>query len=89
MIARTHAGYGQSSQMRVISCVSLAIENAPACRATRLAAPIKLLVEAQMNKFEQAIVEETVVEGLEEEALELSLPELEMVGGGGMGVALF
>ena len=42
-----------------------------------------------MNKFEQAIVEETVVEGLEEEALELSLPELEMVGGGGMGVALF
>lgn len=42
-----------------------------------------------MNKFELASAEEIVVETIEEEALELSLPELEMVGGGGMGVALF
>ncbi len=42
-----------------------------------------------MNKFELATAEEIVVETIEEEALELSLPELEMVGGGGMGVALF
>lgn len=42
-----------------------------------------------MNKIELATAEEIVVETFEEEALELSLPELEMVGGGGMGVALF
>jgi len=42
-----------------------------------------------MNKFEPATAEENIVETIEEEALELSLPELEMVGGGGMCVALF
>jgi len=74
--------------MGVISCASLAIENAPACRAPTRSTD-QLLVEAQMNKIELATAEETVVETFEEEALELSLPELEMVGGGGMGVALF
>lgn len=55
----------------------------------RLDTANQLLVEAQMNKFELATAEEIVVETIEEKALELSLPELEMVGGGGMGVALF
>lgn len=41
-----------------------------------------------MNKFEVAIAEEIVVETIDEQAMELSLPELEMVGGGGMCVAL-
>jgi hypothetical protein len=80
--------------MRVISRVSLAIENAPACRAPTRQHPSttdsthQLLVEAQMNKFEVAIAEEIVVETIDEQAMELSLPELEMVGGGGMCVAL-
>ena len=74
--------------MRVISCASPATENALACRApTRQ--HNQLLVEAQMNKFELATAEEIVVETNEEEALELSLPELDMVGGGGMCCALF
>ena len=55
----------------------------------RLDSTNQLLVEAQMNKFEMATAEEIVVETNEEEALELSLPELDMVGGGGMCCALF
>jgi hypothetical protein len=41
-----------------------------------------------MNKFELTIAEEIVVETVDEHTVELSLPELEMVGGGGMGCAL-
>jgi hypothetical protein len=41
-----------------------------------------------MNKFELTIAEEIVVETVDEQAVELSLPELEMVGGGGMGCAV-
>ena len=38
-----------------------------------------------MNKIELAVAEEIVVETIDEQAVELSLPELDMVGGGGMG----
>ena len=41
-----------------------------------------------MDKFELATAEEIVVETIDEQ-VELSLPELDMVGGGQMGVALF
>ena len=41
-----------------------------------------------MNKFEMATAEEIVVETIDEQAVELSLPELDMVGGGSMCVAL-
>ena len=41
-----------------------------------------------MNKFEMATAEEIVVETIDEQAVELSLPELDMVGGGAMCVAL-
>lgn len=40
-----------------------------------------------MNRLELATVEE-IVETIEEQAVELSLPELDMVGGGGMGSVL-
>ena len=54
----------------------------------RLDSTNQLLVEAQMNKFEMATAEEIVVETIDEQAVELSLPELDMVGGGSMCVAL-
>lgn len=41
-----------------------------------------------MNKFELATAEEIVVETIDEQSVELSLPELDMVGGGNMGLAL-
>lgn len=41
-----------------------------------------------MNKIELAVAEEIVVDAILEVTTELSLPELEMVGGGGMGVLL-
>ena len=41
-----------------------------------------------MNKFELATAEEIVVKTIEEQAVELTLPELDMVGGGGMGSVL-
>lgn len=41
-----------------------------------------------MNKIEQAVAEEMIVELTEEQALELSLSELDMVGGGSNGVFL-
>ena len=41
-----------------------------------------------MNRLETAIAEETVVETVNEQAVELSLPELDMVGGGQMGSIL-
>jgi hypothetical protein len=40
-----------------------------------------------MNKIELAVAEEIVVESIEQ-AVELTLPELDMVGGGGMGSIL-
>jgi hypothetical protein len=73
--------------MRVISRVSLGIENALACRAPTRQHQ-STLVEAQMNKFELATAEEIVVETIDEQSVELSLPELDMVGGGNMGLAL-
>jgi len=54
----------------------------------RLDSTNQLLVEAQMTKFELTIAEEIVVETIDEQTVELSLPELDMVGGGGMCVAL-
>ena len=41
-----------------------------------------------MNNFQLSLAEETVVETTEDQTIELSLPELEMVGGGGMGSLL-
>ena len=55
----------------------------------RLDSPNQLLVEAQMNRFEVATAEEILVETSDEQAVELLLPELDMVGGGQMGCALF
>lgn len=40
-----------------------------------------------MNRIELAVAEEIVVETIEQ-AVELTLPELDMVGGGGMGSIL-
>ncbi len=40
-----------------------------------------------MNRLELATAEEIAVETIDEQPVELSLPELEMVGGGGMGCA--
>ncbi len=40
-----------------------------------------------MNKLEMAVAEEIVVESIEQ-TVELTLPELDMVGGGGMGSIL-
>ena len=40
-----------------------------------------------MNTIELAVAEEIVI-GTIDHAVELTLPELEMVGGGGMGSAL-
>lgn len=40
-----------------------------------------------MNRIELAVSEEIVVETVEQ-AVELTLPELDMVGGGGMGSVL-
>jgi hypothetical protein len=54
----------------------------------RLDSTHQQLVEAQMTNFELTIAEEIVVETVDEQAVELSLPELEMVGGGGMGCAV-
>lgn len=41
-----------------------------------------------MNKIELATAEDFVVDAIEEVTTELSLPELDMVGGGAMGVLL-
>ena len=41
-----------------------------------------------MNHFQLSVAEETAVEITEDQTFELSLPELEMVGGGGMGSLL-
>lgn len=46
-----------------------------------------LLVEDQMNRTELEAAEEIVVETIEQ-AVELTLPELDMVGGGGMASVL-
>lgn len=41
-----------------------------------------------MNRIELTVTEEIIVETIEERAVELTLPELDMVGGGGMGSIL-
>ena len=46
-----------------------------------------LLVEDQMNKIELAVAEEIVVDAVEVPT-ELSLSELDMIGGGAFGVLL-
>jgi hypothetical protein len=41
-----------------------------------------------MTKVELMASDESIVETFEEHAIELTLPELDMVGGGGMGSVL-
>lgn len=88
MGAATGDGDDQNHQMQVISDSSSTIEDTYEGQVTRHSHNNPLLVEDQMNKIELAVAEETNVDLTEQQALELSLSELDMVGGGSNGVFL-
>jgi hypothetical protein len=74
--------------MGAIQAVTQAIKM-PACELNRwLTATTTTPRKAAMNKIETIVAEETVFEITETDAVELSLPELDLIAGGSVVVGL-